>query len=40
MTEIDEQTLETYLLGNYSELDRNDLIRLIRYFEDLAEERK
>ena len=36
MLDIDENILETFLLGNFSQLDKNDLIKLACYFERLS----
>jgi len=34
MTEIEEEILENWTNGNLSLLDRHDLIKLVRYFEE------
>ena len=40
MEEIDEEILEQWVLGNYSQLDKNDLIKIARHFEDKCREEK
>jgi hypothetical protein len=40
MVEIEAEILHTWICGNYSLLDRHDLIEIARYFESKYEELK